>query len=149
MKGKISFIAISIAIMVNMTANAKNVDKQLVGAEQLYGTQVAFSAKANAKNTTVSIIGPDGFHAHKFAPQGIPTIDLLSYGKLKNGLYQYEITSAVGKRVLIKDKLNNGRGEKNSHYARKGITQSGHFRVEGGSIKRYKNIKEVSGKSDF
>ncbi len=150
MKRKCMLLVVMMSVLLNGAANGKESGKpQIIAAENIYGSHVSFTSKVVARNTTLSVIGPSGFHARKSTDNGIPSIDLHNYGALKDGLYNYEITTAVGKTLLIKDTLNNGRGENNSHYARKGVTQTGHFRVVGGQIKRYKQFKEPSAKRGF
>ncbi|NQZ13022.1 MAG: hypothetical protein HRT35_38240 [Algicola sp.] len=149
MKGTFISILTVIGLFFVSAVNAKEPKTHKIAVPQFHGTSVAFSAKNNSRNTTVTISGPKGYNVSKFSEVGMPSIDLYRAGKLADGLYNYEITTAVGKLVLIKDTMNNGRGENDSHYARKGVTQSGHFRVVNGQIKRYKNIKEPSANRNY
>ncbi len=148
MKGRLISIVAVIGLFIVSTVNAKEVKTHKI-SPQFNGSSIAFSSKSTSRNTTVTISGPDGFQARKFSENGIPSIDLYKSGKLVDGLYNYEITTATGKLVFIKDTINNGRGENDSHYARKGVTQTGHFRVVNGQIKRYKNIKEPTIQSNY
>lgn len=146
MKDKLLRIGTVLTLLSSMAASATD---KLLATEQLYGSQVSFSAKASTSNTTLSISGPGGFHASKLLKSGIPSINLYDYGELKDGLYKYEITSSVGKKVRVEDTLNNGRGENNWHYANQGSTQSGNFRVMGGQIQQFKQPKEKPGNGLF
>jgi hypothetical protein len=131
-----------IGLVIQTTVNAKELNSNKVARPTFYGSSISFPTKNIPRNTTLSINGPNGFHASKFSVSGMPAVDLYKNGGMKDGLYHYEITTAVGKSVLIKDTMNNGRGENNSHYARKGVTQSGHFRVVNGQIKNNRNSEE-------
>jgi hypothetical protein len=149
MKARFIPIVAVLGLFIVSTVNAKEPKTHKIAVPQFNGTSVAFSAKNISRNTTVRISGPNGYHAREFSEVGMPSIDLYKTGnKLADGLYNYEITTAVGKMVLIEDTMNNGRGD-NSHYARKGVTQTGHFRVVNGAIKRYKNIKEPTAQNNF
>lgn len=149
MKGRFISIVTVLGLCFTSAVNAKELKTHKIAVPQFHGTSIAFSAKNVSRNTTVTVSGPNGFHAHQFSEVGMPSIDLYKAGKVTDGVYHYEITTAVGKLVLFTDSGNNGRGENNSHYARKGVTQSGHFRVVNGQIKRYKNIKESTANSNF
>jgi hypothetical protein len=149
MKGRFIPIVTVLGLFIVSTVNAKELKTHKIAVPQFNGSNVAFSAKSTSRNTTVTISGPNGFQAQKFSETGIPSIDLYKGGKLVDGSYNYEITTAVGKMVLIEDTMNNGRGEDNNHYARKGVTQTGHFRVVNGAIKRYENIKEPTAQNNF
>ena len=136
-----SLVAItSLTMIISGGVSAK--DNNFKINEQFGGSQISFAATGSSSNSTLSISGPDGFNVSKAAKIGTPSVDLYEHGDLKDGVYQYEITTNTGPLVLVQDKINNGRGENNSHYARKGVIKSGHFRVVNGQIKKFKNIKE-------
>jgi hypothetical protein len=143
MKQILSMSMIVLIMLFIVPVNAKNTGPVLA-VEQFNGAQISFASNSRATNTSVSIVGPDGFSAQKSVASGMPSFNLYEYGQLTDGLYLYEMSSSAGKRVLFKDTVNNGRGEQNSHYAQKSIRQSGHFRVVNGQIKRYKQIKEAT-----
>jgi hypothetical protein len=142
MNGKFILMVSVVGLLTTSPIHSKELKLDKLPAPQIHGTDVSFALKNNQKNTTLSITGPNGFTASKFSENGSPKVDLYRAGKLADGLYNFEITTPVGKLVLIKDTINNGRGENNSHYARKGVIKSGHFRVINGQIKKYPNIKE-------
>lgn len=151
MKWKLNIVvAIAFGILIvtsSIDSHAKGASKVI--ATQLQGTHIGFSVKGVAENTLITVSGPNQYQLRKSAKSGIPTIDLSEPGILVDGLYHYEITTAVGPLVLVKDVINNGRGENNSHYARQGVIHNGHFRIVNGQIKKYKSLKEVgSGGND-
>ena len=142
MKARIVITNALLAVVLSVCAQAKEIEAQPIAFEQFSGSSIGFSSKMALKNTTLKISGPSDFYVYKAAEHGMPSIDLHQRGGLKDGLYQYEITTSAGPLVLVKDNINNGRGDNNQHYAAKGVTQSGHFRVVGGQIKRYRQLKE-------
>lgn len=140
MKTKVLLASIMLAMIICGDVSAKN-DNSTVKA-QFGGTQISFASIGTSSNSTLSISGPDGYNVSKATKVGTPSLDLHQHGDLKDGLYQYEITTNTGPLVLVKDKINNGRGDDNSHYARKGVTKSGHFWVVNGQIKKFQHVKE-------
>ena len=140
MSTKVLLACTSLAMIISSGVSAK--DDKFSIKEQFGGTHISFASSGNNSNSTLTISGPDGFNISKAADVGTPSLDLDQNGTLKDGLYNYEITTNTGPLVLIKDKINNGRGENDSHYARKGVTKSGHFWVVNGQIKTFKNVKE-------
>jgi hypothetical protein len=154
MSYKCTLVTTVLLIAINIPADAKNIGtntakKQSIVSEQLHGTTVSFAASQQISQSSITVSGPAGFGARKLSTSGLTSLDLSNYGQLADGLYNYEITINAGELMLFKDTINNGRGENDKHYGPKGITHSGHFRVEGGSIKTYKQIKEVSAGTDF
>lgn len=142
-------LSLGLAVICSLPVSAANIKATSIINEVIYGSTVGFTSKGTVENSLITISGPDGYFARKFSKVGIPTIDLHSFGHLKDGLYLYEITTSAGKLVLIKDTINNGRGENDSHYARKGVTLTGHFRMINGQVKKYKKIKEPAISSGF
>jgi hypothetical protein len=132
----------ALLLIAGLSAHASAAEKKKNSLAKFSSSSLSFSSTGPSQNTSVSISGPKGFAIQKHAMSGMPQINLYQNGILVDGLYLYEITTSAGKLVFIEDQINNGRGENNSHYARKGITQSGHFRVVNGQIKQYKNIAE-------
>lgn len=142
LKQFIGVMTVGVLFSASVVGKTAVKDKQPLATAQLQGTYVSFQLKVAARNTTVSIVGPNGYHVSKFAKDGIPDVSLTEHGKLKDGLYNYEITSAIGPMKVFKDTMNNGRGQNNTVRAREGVTQSGHFRVVNGQIKKYRQTKE-------
>jgi len=140
MKSRILLISAVLASVMSGNVGAK--DNGSLIKEQFAGGQISFSTTNSNSGSSLTIVGPEGFNISRASATGMPSVNLYALGELKDGLYNYEITTNSGKAVLIKDTMNNGRGKNNSHYARKGVTQAGHFYVANGQIKQYRNIKE-------
>lgn len=140
MNTKVILASASLVMMISGGVSAK--DNSFSIKEQFGGTQISFASTGSHSNSTLTIAGPDGFSISKASEVGTPSLDLNQNGTLPDGMYNYEITTNTGPLVLVQDKINNGRGENNSHYVRKGVTKSGHFWVVNGQIKKFQNIKE-------
>ena len=113
-----------------------------VAHEFFNGDTLSFNFKGNFRNATVSVTGPAGFETQTFQKDGAPTVSLSQQGVLPDGEYNYEIAVATNKKIKVKTKRNNGRGNNAKDTMNVGETQSGHFRVKDGSIVIYADIKE-------
>lgn len=149
MKGKTSLITVTLALTMSVSVCAKDLKTAPAVSEKFYGSQIGFSVAGSPTKSSLSVTGPNGYKAYKSSEVGTPSIDLYDGGQLADGLYKYEITTATGSDVLVTDDMNNGRGENNSHYARKGVTKSGQFRVVNGQIKQYRAVKEAQSLTAF
>ncbi len=105
-----------------------------IATEQIFGTRVSFQQNRILKNITLSISGPDGFNAQVFSESAFPYIDLEQFGRVVDGIYNYQISAATDELLEVRDKLDNGRGENNRTYINKGVRQSGTFRIIDGQV---------------
>ena len=104
-----------------------------LAAEQRFGeTAVTFDIKGNVSNVTLSLSGPNGFHASASAKTGSPTIDLRRFGAPDDGVYRYQLTASGGEKLIVRTQLDDGRGGSNAPL--KTVTASGNFTVKGGVI---------------
>ena len=149
MKWKFTLGSLVLIVITSMSVSAKDKITKKLTTEQFSGSSISFSNKGTAKAVSISISGPNGFHLKKSINSGLQSIDIGLNRSLLDGLYHYETVVKKGPLKLFKDTMNNGRGENDSHYAREGITQSGHFRVVNGQIKTYRNIKEPTDLANF
>lgn len=114
----------------------------LFSASAAYAADPAFggttlSAKPSVKmsNMTMTVTGPNGYHAKSFSQSQAPFMSLAQNGSLEDGLYNWELTGATSQRVEANPMgLNNGRGDAARQFAYKSMTESGSFRVVNGSI---------------
>jgi hypothetical protein len=108
-----------------------------VAVDQVSGTSVGFVLKGAYSNATLSVSGPNGFHASTFSRGGAIVIDLSQFGSLPDGTYNYQLTAASGQAVAVDRTLNDGRGSTRKSFAYKPAAKSGTFNVKGGSIVDY------------
>ncbi|PCK07794.1 MAG: hypothetical protein COA42_12480 [Alteromonadaceae bacterium] len=142
---KVKYILFSSMLALSSSALVMADAKPKIADENFSGSNVSFSvnhtAKNAAKNTTVSISGPNGFYASQSSKNGIPSINLFDFGTPSDGQYKYQITSSatgIGK-AQARDQLNNGRAHQARKTANKSLSQSGYFHVENGQIKHFDN----------
>ncbi len=81
----------------------------MVSAEKLGGTKVGFLLKDLLGNATLTVSGPDSYHASAFSKSGALAIDLGESGRVEDGLYTYQITAATADLATVRTPLNNGR----------------------------------------
>ena len=106
----------------------------IVAAEQFDGTKLGFLLKSSLSNATLSVSGPDAFHASVFSKTGAIALDLRKLGLVEDGFYRYQISAATDQPMRVRTPLNNGRDEKVKFTPRKGVTMSGTFLVKDGKI---------------
>jgi hypothetical protein len=105
----------------------------VVAAEQLTGGMLRIQLKPTFANATLSVAGPNNFHASTFSKSGALGIDLKQFGPLDDGTYNYELTASSGKMVTIKTPLDNGRAKEPKEQP-VAVSMSGTFQVKGGEI---------------
>ena len=106
----------------------------MVAAEQLGGKKSGFLLKGSLSNATLTVSGPDSFHASAFSKSGAVAIDLGESGPLEDGVYNYQITAATADLAKVRTSLDNGRDpavEKAQHTS---MAMSGTFLVKDGAI---------------
>ena len=111
--------------------------QDLKATPKLADTQIAFDAGGSFSNYTLTVTGPNGFHAVATSRTGAPSIDLRQIGAFDDGTYHYELTAATDEKVPVRSTLDNGR--KGGPDARAGaavrsVSTGGVFTVKGGAI---------------
>lgn len=106
------------------------------------GSYFTFNVKGQLNEGTISISGPNGYFINKQFKQSVNSLRLNEYENMRSGRYFYQITAHVGTPKLIRDTINNGRGENNFTYAGDVVKKSGSFVVKNGSIKTFMQKEE-------
>ena len=106
----------------------------MISASQLAGTSVGFLLKSPLSNATLSVSGPDEFHASAFSKSGAVAIDLAKLGALEDGTYNYQVTAATDQPAKVRTPLDNGREPAAEIGRRQSVAMSGTFVVKGGKI---------------
>ena len=118
-------------------------------AEQKFGdTTVGFDLAGQYSNLTLTIAGPNDFHASAFSNSGAPTIDLSRFGAVEDGTYTYQLTAATPERMKSKSRLDDGREAHAARESQKGVAMSGAFRVKDGAIVKLAPRKTSNSKRD-
>jgi hypothetical protein len=132
---KVAALAVAAALAIGL-ADAGHAD-EIVAAEQMGGTTVGFVLKNSYSNATLSVSGPNGFHASTSSKGGAVAIDLTQIGSLADGTYNYQLTAASSELVRVTNSLDNGRSGERRAFANKPGAKSGTFNVKGGRIVDY------------
>jgi hypothetical protein len=106
------------------------------------GATVAFNVPSNVANLTLSVAGPNDFHASASARGGSPIINLRDSGAVEDGAYTYNLTASTEERLTSRSRLDNGRG--NAEPGFKSVATSGTFNVRGGVIVPVKSRPPVT-----
>jgi len=106
-----------------------------LSAEQRFtGSSVGFDLKGDYSNVTLTISGPNGFHASAFAKSGTPSIDLRQSGATQDGTYTYHLTAATNEKIQARTQLDNGRDPQATAQRVKGVSTSGTLHIKNGLI---------------
>lgn len=100
-------------------------------------TVLAVELRGNYQRATINVTGPRFYRASTYKEKGNPYLDLREFGELDDGIYRYQVLVASDKTIrLRKNRLNNGREDLGTRRDKitQTETQSGTFRVKGGSI---------------
>ena len=110
-------------------------DGKTIGAVAGKGAELQFDFEKGTDGLTVSVQGPNGYRAFKDRRIVRKSLQLKEYGKLPDGLYQFEVTGiGPDKYDLASPPLNNGRGPKELAARNTRLTTGGSFMVRDGAI---------------
>jgi len=102
--------------------------------QRLSDTQLGFDLGGSYGNYTLTIAGPNGFHASASSKTGTPTIDLRRFGDFDDGHYTYQLTASTDDKIKLRTPLNDGRDGGPTAEILKGVSTSGTFNVSKGVI---------------
>ena len=97
-------------------------------------TVVGFVPSKAYAGGTLTVIGPNGFAASASSKGGLPSLNLVQFGAVPDGLYAYQLDAATAQLDTSAPVQNNGRARKDNVRPRRADTLSGTFLVKGGSI---------------
>ncbi|PWE18730.1 hypothetical protein DDZ18_03820 [Marinicauda salina] len=115
--------------------------------ERFTQTRLVFSVNGSYTNYTLTVSGPQGFHAQAHGERSAPTLRLADYGEVPDGVYNYQLTAATDRfreQVSQASRMNNGR-ENTTMRPRVGASVSGAFHVRDGRIREFEDIEESQG----
>lgn len=111
---------------------------------------ISFRIGGKASGGVITISGPNGYHSERTFRGSSETVSLYDSkslaaldDKLPPGRYDYRIATQVGPFKLIRDTMDNGRGDKNYSYVGTPVVHTGSFVVKGGSIQEFEQIEEA------
>ena len=111
--------------------------QDLKATHKLSDTQIGFDLSGSYSNYTLTLTGPNGFHASASSKTGAPSIDLRRFGAFDDGTYNYHLTASTDEKVPVRTELDNGRERGSTTSMLKGVSMSGQFDVKGGTIVKY------------
>ncbi len=99
------------------------------------GDSLSAKPSVSMSNMTLTVTGPNGYYAKEYSDNQTPSLSLSQKGTMADGLYKWELSGATSKQVEANPMgLDNGRGSSARKFASQSMTESGSFRVVGGSI---------------
>ena len=108
--------------------------QDLKATQKFTETQIGFEPGATYGNYTLTVTGPNGFHATASSKSGAPSIDLRRFGALEDGIYNYHLTASSDEKVPLRSTLDNGRDGGPANSMLKGRVGERVFHVKGGTI---------------
>ena len=133
--------AFGLATVLALGLSNPSLADDIAAAEQFADQSVGFLLKAAFANATLSVTGPNGFHASSYSKAGAVAIDLSKFGPLPDSTYNYEVTASGREMIAIRTPLDNGRSGQIKTEQPVPVSISGTFRVNDGTI-----VKPSSGK---
>ena len=124
--------ALGLAVCLAVGIPGIAVAQDLPAEQRFSETALLFDIKDAYTNITLSVAGPNGFHAIASSKTGSPTIDLRRLGPLDDGSYRYQLTASTSEKTIIRTPLDNGRIRQDAPLTT--VSASGHFTVKGGVI---------------
>jgi hypothetical protein len=97
-------------------------------------TVLGFETGSGYSNYTLTVTGPNGFHASAASKDAAPSIDLRRAGATDDGIYNYQLTASTGEKVPVRTALDDGRSGAATSSMLKQASASGHFHLKGGII---------------
>jgi hypothetical protein len=130
--------ALSVVACLAFGTPSLGLAQDLKATQRLAGTHIGFDAGATYSNYTLTVTGPNGFHAVAASKTGAPSIDLRRIGAFDDGTYHYELIAATDLKVPVRSTLDNGRkggpDASAGSVAVRSVSTGGVFTVKGGAI---------------
>ncbi len=106
MKSTILGVVACVALGISSAGWAQD----LKATQKLTDTQIGFDPGGTYSNYTLTVTGPNGFHASASSKSDVPTIDLRRIGAFDDGTYRYHLTASTDEKVPVRSTLDDGRG---------------------------------------
>lgn len=127
-------VCLPLAGLMALAAAAAFADENLDAKVTLRGSEIHVQLGNDYSHATLTIAGPNGFHATTFSKTGSPSIDLIRAGGTGEGQYTYQVTAASSETKLNANPQDNGRGKVDDAEERISASTSGGFYASGGII---------------
>lgn len=135
-------MCLPLAGLLALAAMSALANEDLDAKVTLRGSEIHVSLGNDYSNATLTVSGPNGFHASAFSKTGSPSIDLIRAGGTGEGQYSYEVTAASSETKLNATPQNNGRGKVDEAAEKVSATTSGSFFASGGIIADKQSLAE-------
>jgi hypothetical protein len=111
--------------------------QDLKATEKHTDTALGFESGSGYTNFTLTVTGPNGFHASATSKDAAPSIDLRRAGARDDGVYNYQLTASTDEKVPVRTALDNGRSGAASDSILKGVSTSGQVQLKDGVIVKF------------
>jgi hypothetical protein len=132
---KIAICGALAALLVAGGAGGCRAD-DLKATQAFSDNEIKFEPGGNYSNYTLTVAGPNGFHATASSKSQVPSIDIKRAGATDDGIYRYHLTASTDTKVPLRSGLDNGRTAEPATMLQ-GVSASGHFELKGGAIVKF------------
>ena len=133
MKAAALGLAACLAVGMSGTGSAQD----LKATQKLTDTVLGFETGSGYSNFTLTVTGPNGFHASAASKDAAPSLDLRGAGAADDGIYNYQLTASTGEKVPVRTALDNGRSGAASDSVLQYVSASGQIHLKGGMIVKF------------
>ena len=137
-----------LVVAMALTLSGACLAEDLKAEQKFSDTTIGFDLAGQYSNLTLTIAGPNGFHASAFSNSGAPTIDLKRFGAVEDGTYTYQLTGATPEKIKSRIRSDDGREAHTARDAQQSAAMSGAFRVKDGAIVKVEPKKASNSKRD-
>jgi hypothetical protein len=120
--------------------------QDLKATQKFTDTQIGFDAGSGYSNYTLTITGPNGFHASVSSKSAVPSLDLRRAGAADDGIYNYQLTASTDTKVPVRTALDNGRPGGPATTTLASASTSGQVQLKGGAIVKFDPAAREDGK---
>jgi hypothetical protein len=129
-------IAFGLAAIIAAGSAAACLAQDMKATQRFTDTQIGFDA-GGYSNFTLTVTGPNGFHASVTSKSAVPSIDLRRAGAVDDGIYNYQLTASTDQKVPVRTALDNGRSGGPTTTALAGVSTSGQIQLKDGMIVKF------------
>jgi hypothetical protein len=108
-------------------------------------TALSFEVGSGYRNFTLTVTGPNGFHATAASKDSVPSIDLRAAGAHDDGVYTYQLTASADEKIAVRSELDNGRSAAANDSMLKSVSASGQVHLKDGKIQKFAATAEHEG----
>jgi hypothetical protein len=125
-----------LAALLAASGAAGSFADELKAKQAFTDSEIKFEPGGTYSNYTLTVAGPNGFHATASSKSEVPSIDIKRAGAIDDGIYLYHLTASTDAKIPLRSGLDDGRATPPTTM-QQGVSVSGHFELKGGAIAKF------------